>query len=130
MQIWGEAEFYCEPKKKFARVEWYGMLGDIYIYIYIYIYICVCVCVCLFTQHLCLKQNFWAEFNRFEFRVFLFLDWLTYKSYRAHSTLLFTHRWRENSWIHTFLKDISAMWNTNSLFKNLNSGYNVCFLQR
>ena len=26
-------------------------------------------------------------------------------------TILFTHRWRENNWIHTFHKDISAMWN-------------------
>ena len=27
--------------------------------------------------------------------------------------LIFTYRWRENSWIHTFTKIISVMWNTN-----------------
>ena len=80
---------------------------SIYIYIYIYICVCVCVCVCkidlwehifiytyayvcvcarvcayllLSTRKVRLKVNFLTEFNRFEFRVFFLLDWLTNKS--------------------------------------------------
>ena len=49
------------------------------------------------------KVNFWAEFNRFQFRVFLLLG------RRTQSVLLFAHSWRENSWIHTFPKGISEM---------------------
>ena len=32
-------------------------------------------------------------------------------NWRVSSALLFTHNWRENNWIHTFPKGISAMWN-------------------
>ena len=53
------------------------------------------------------KVNFYAEFNRFEFNVFLLLDQLPYQSYRA---LLFIHNWRENKWIYTFPKVIVAVW--------------------
>ena len=46
------------------------------------------------------------------------------------SVQLFTHSWRENNWIHTFPKDISAMWNAINLVQDLNSSRRVHFLQR
>ena len=49
------------------------------------------------------------EFNKFEFRIFLLLDWLQYKDKRSQSTRLFTLSWKENSWIYTFPKGISDM---------------------
>ena len=60
-------------------------------------------------------------FNRFEFRVVLLLDKLPHQGWRTQSVLLFTHSWRENNWIHTFPKGISAMWNAISLAQDLNS---------
>ena len=42
----------------------------------------------------------------------------------------FTHSWRENNWIHTFPKGISAMWNAISLIQDLNSSRHVHFLWR
>ena len=33
------------------------------------------------------------------------------------------HRWRENSWIHTFPENVSAMGNENNLVQDLNSGH-------
>ena len=36
---------------------------------------------------------------------------MPHQGLRTQSTLLFTHSWRENNWIHTFPKGISAMWN-------------------
>ena len=42
----------------------------------------------------------------------------------------FTHSWRENNWIHTFPKCISAMWNATSLIQHLNSCRHVHFLRR
>ena len=59
----------------------------------------------LYEQH---KVNFFVELTRLEFRAFLLLDWLLYQSKRSQSTLQFTHRWRENNWIHTFPKSISV----------------------
>ena len=44
--------------------------------------------------------------------------------------LLFTRSWRENNWIHTFPKGISAMWNAISLVEDLNSCRRVHFLRR
>ena len=41
----------------------------------------------------------------------------------------FTQSWRENSWIHTFPKGISAMWNANSIVQDLNSGHRIHFLR-
>ena len=38
---------------------------------------------------------------------------------------IFVLSWRENSWIHAFPKNISSMWNANSLILNLNSGRRV-----
>ena len=46
------------------------------------------------------------------------------------SSLLFTHSWRENNWIHTFTKGISTMWNAISLVQDLNSSRRVHFLRR
>ena len=73
---------------------------------------------------------FKAEFNRFEFRVFLLLDKLPQQGWRTQSVLLFTHSWRGNNWIHTFPKGISAMWNAISLVQDLNTGRRVHFLRR
>ena len=42
----------------------------------------------------------------------------------------FTHCWKENNWIHTFPKGISAMWNAMSLVQDLNSCRRVHFLRR
>ena len=36
---------------------------------------------------------------------------MPHQGWRTWSALLFTHSWRENNWIHTFPKSISAMWN-------------------
>ena len=44
--------------------------------------------------------------------------------------IVFTHSWRENNWIHTFAKGISAMWNAISLVQDLNSCRRVHFLGR
>ena len=49
---------------------------------------------------------------------------------KNQSALLFTHSWRENNWIHTFPKGISAMWNAISLVLDLNSCCRVHFLRR
>ena len=49
---------------------------------------------------------------------------------RAKSTLLFTHDWKEYSWIHAFPKSFSVMLCANSLVQNLNSSCHVHFLQR
>ena len=50
--------------------------------------------------------------------------------WRNQSILLFTHSWRENNWIHTFPKGISAMWNAVSLVQDLNACRRVHFLRR
>ena len=55
------------------------------------------------------------ELDKFEFSVFLLLDEYPHQGKRNQSTLRFTHSLRENTWIHTFPKGISAMWNTISL---------------
>ena len=44
------------------------------------------------------------------------------------SALLFTCKWRENSWIHTLPKSISKMGNAHCLVQDLNSGYRIHFL--
>ena len=46
---------------------------------------------------------------------------------KIQSALLFTHSWRENNWIHTFPKGISAMWNAINLVPDLNSYRRVHF---
>ena len=73
------------------------------------------------------KCYFLAESHRFEFSVFLLLYWLPYEGWRAKSNLLFTYSWRENNWIHTFPKCISAMWKASILVQDLNSGRWVHF---
>ena len=47
----------------------------------------------------------------------------------TQSTLLFTHSWSKNNWIHTFPKRISAMWNTIILVEDLNLCRRVHFLR-
>ena len=50
-----------------------------------------------------------ADFKWFESRVFHLLDLLPYLGQRAQSLHLFPQSWREKSWIHRFLNNISAM---------------------
>ena len=50
--------------------------------------------------------------------------------YHGHGYTTFTHSWRENDWIHTFPKGISAMWNAISLVQDLNSCRCVHSLRR
>ena len=71
-----------------------------------------------------------VKIQQFEFRVFLLLDQLPHQGWRTQSALLFTHSWRENNWIHTFPKGISAMWNAISLVQYLNLCRCVHFLRR
>ena len=52
------------------------------------------------------------------------------KAEENQSVLLFTHSWRENNWIHTFPKGISAMWNAIILVQDLNSCRHIHFLRR
>ena len=52
------------------------------------------------------------------------------EGWRNQSVLLFTHSWRENNWINTFPKGISAMWNVIRLIQDLNSYQRVHFLWR
>ena len=61
------------------------------------------------------RSIFLVEFNRFEFRVFLLIDWLPHQGWRTQSVLLFAPSRRENNWIHTFPKGFSSMWNAISL---------------
>ena len=57
-------------------------------------------------------------------------SFLPLQGWTAQFTLLFTHSWRENNWIHTFPKGISAMWNAISLVQDLNSCHRVHFIRR
>ena len=84
----------------------------------------------LLGQDMTQSQFFKRSLTGFDFRVFLLLDKLPHQGWRTQSALLFTHSWRENIWIHTFPKDISAMWNAISLVQDLNSHRRIHFLQR
>ena len=66
------------------------------------------------------KVDFWVKFKRFESKIFL-LSWTL-----CHTTFK-EHRERENSWINTFLKCNSAMWNANSHIQDMNSDHSVHF---
>ena len=57
------------------------------------------------TRSIC----FLAEFNRFQLRVFLLEDWLPHQGWRTQYAQLFTYWWRENNWIRTCPKNISAI---------------------
>ena len=75
-------------------------------------------------------QFFLAEFNWFEFRVFLLRDWLSNLKNPVCLTIYPLLGTGENNWIYTFPKGISAMWNAISLVRDLNSSRRVHFLQR
>ena len=62
-----------------------------------------------------------------EFRVFLLQYWFPNKDERTQSTLIFTHSWWENNWIHAFLKVIRAMGNVIDFVQDLNSSRSVPF---
>ena len=55
------------------------------------------------------KVNFYAEFNRFEFRVFFLLDRLPYKGKKASLSYYCTHNRIENCLIHTFLTGVLTL---------------------
>ena len=67
------------------------------------------------------RSIFLLECNNFEFKAFLHLDRLTNYGWRTQFALLYSHSRRENNWIHTFAKNISPMWNVNSIVQDLNS---------
>ena len=52
------------------------------------------------------------------------------QGWRTQFALQFTHNWKENNWIQTFPKGISAMWNEISLVQDLKSCRHVHFLRR
>ena len=56
------------------------------------------------------RSIFKAEFNRFELKVFLLLTSCLTKAEEPNLPY-YLPSWRENNWIHTFPKGISAMWN-------------------
>ena len=88
--------FDCQFLRQNSPYLW----NDPHVYIFIYIYI-PSIYQPFCTGWMRNKVNFWL-FNRFEFRVFLLLDWLLYQGLRTLSALLlFTHSWRENNWIWT-----------------------------
>ena len=64
----------------------------------------------------CLKSEF-----------FFILEELPNQGWRTQSSLLFTHSWKENHWINTFPKGITAIWNANSIIQDLNSCRRVHF---
>ena len=70
------------------------------------------VCVYLLTspndQDVIQGQFLSTEFNRFEFS-FLSLTPVAIPRLKSLLCPLFTHSWRENNWIYTFLKSISAI---------------------
>ena len=92
-----------------------------YIYIYMYIF--------MNLPTLPHEVNFLADFNRFEFMIFLLLDWWLKQEKSALSILLFTRSWK-NIQIRIFPKCISAMWSDNSLVQVLNSSLFIHYLQR
>ena len=66
--------------------------------------------VCIYwprTSRMWHKVSFYVGFIRLDFRGFLLLDQLLTKAEEPSLSYYFTHNWRENSWIHTFPKDIS-----------------------
>ena len=63
----------------------------------------------LHEQDVTLSQCFKQNLRDFKFKVFILLDWFPYQGQRAQSALLFTHSWRENSWMHTFPRGVSAI---------------------
>ena len=60
------------------------------------------------------QDQFWAEFNSFEFRVFILLNWLPYEVLTVQFVF---HCWRENSRIYTLSECISALGNVDGLSK-------------
>ena len=77
---------------------------------YIYMCVCVCVCVCVCAaQKGCgigsiFKRNLTGLISEFSFS-----KTLPIQGQITQSVLQFTHSRRENNWIHTFPKSISAM---------------------
>ena len=59
---------------------------------------------------------------------FLFPILVAIPRLKSKSTLLFDLSGRENSWIHTFPKGISATWNANHCDQDLNLGHRVNFI--
>ena len=104
------------------------------IYIYIYIYYIYNLCMRVFTwtfrtnrmQH---KVSFEVEFNRFEFKVLLLLDWLPYITWRA-SLPYYVLPWGRIAGLIIFLKGISTFWDVNKLVQSLNSVLGAHFQRR
>ena len=76
------------------------------------------------------KVHFSAEYNSFKFKSFLLLHRLPYQVQWDQSVLIFTQSWKKTSWIHTFSKDISVIWNAITLVLDLKSACQVQILWR
>ena len=106
---------YCVKKDPNLFVD---LLILIYIYIYMCVFVCVCVCVYLcmcilidtITWHMqdVIQGQFYADFIRFELRVFLLLDQILHRGYGALSPLIFTNIWRDISWNQLFPKSVGV----------------------
>ena len=84
------------------------------LYIYIYIHLTP-------VHEQDVRQGYFsAEFNRLEFRVFLFFDGLSFQGKWTQSALLIVFSYMENSWIHTFSEGIGVISNANSRFQYWN----------
>ena len=80
-------------------------------------------CLCTEQQHILagcdIKSISKRSLTGLNFKVFLLVK----------TDRIFANIWRENSWIYSFPKGISVMWNGRSLVLDLNSGY-IHFLWR
>ena len=109
---------------------------------YIYIYICVCVCMCGCVRVracvcLCIptppreqdttQSQFLSRIWQAWISIFFSKIGCHTKAKNSCLPYYFINSWRENSWIHTFSKCISAIWNANSLNQELNTGRCVYF---
>ena len=87
-----------------------------FLHIYIKYLLFVCICQSLNLSRMWLKGNFYADFIRFEFDVFLLFNWFLYQGRGASSlSYYFSHSWKKKSWIHTFPMSIRDIWNVNRL---------------
>ena len=79
-----------------------------------------CVWLYVFSYQLLCSNKIWHQVNfKWQFS-FLFSRPVTTPRLKSQADLLFISSWKENSWIHTFTKGISAMWNSNDLVQDLN----------
>ena len=117
-------------------------VNDIYIYIYIYthkyIYIYIYIYIYVYIYHIYQPLRSGRIWHKVNFKriltgfnsEFSFSQTSCLTKAEEHSLSYYLpHSWRENNWIHTFPKGISAMWNAISLVQDLNSCRRVHFFR-